>query len=470
MKYARIIFCVCIAVGLVSLAGDLAFLAKTTSSTEFEEKWSGDFGLRYNEICCIGDGINPYDISDGSVPSEKYASWMRSVNRNQSGKKHVGGYPPWEYPLFAPFALLPMQYSFAIFTLLQLLALVACGMMAHSYAKRFGFGNLDSTLVAFSPVILATSIERCLNVGNFGILLGAVFFALAECLNRKNDFLSAIFLALLWIKPHLTLFVVIPLLLGRQYKPLILSGLLCAALSIPASIAVGKSPVALVLDVLMRHPDQTFRQLALLPGRLSIPLITCITPQGVLVLLFAVYSSAIVFLARRHDRRNCDWETRLAPCAVIAPVWAYSRSHDTAIYIFPVVVAATGLLAAIRCHAGIFGHHACINGIGRTPTRKRECVSALLYTVALLSLLTVIFHTGDTTRSPFPEFLAWRLYASRFTYLQAIGKWILCLPAKDHSLFPLYMLGNWTLLISWFTLFMKVTGKHRNFCMSQTES
>lgn len=449
MKTTRLPLFAGVLFGILFLAGHLATMAPIFLSDDFNEKLCFDFGWRYNEIDCVLSGINPYDIADGSVDSDEFRSWIPEVARSQSGKRSVGGYPPWEYAVFAPFAIIPMRLSFILYTTLEISALVLCGYFSYKFAVRSGLDGIDARLAGFAPTLLAWNIATCLRVGNFGIFLGFAVFALAEFLNRRRDILAGACLALLFVKPHLTLFFTIPILMGRRFKTILIAASLCMLLSVPTSLAVRHSPISLTLDVFLRHASQPFRRIAFLPEHVGASILEQLTPQGFIVCSLIVSLFWIFRISHRIHASSSDWYIRLAPCAIIAPLWAYSQPHDTNIHLLPMSIAVTGFLRLTRplpCRGG-----------PPFPADFGKRGKWLLFAIAGMALLCPAFLVADPSRSRFPEVIGFHMSLLDTLPMSNIGKLILSLPGHKHLFYWFFAAGNLVMLIAWALLFRQMS-------------
>ena len=89
-----------------------------------------DFSMRYNEAQCIRQGIRPGDVASG----EKKETGFVYLGTGRGDDREEGAlidscYPPWEYSLMLPFALMKYNTALHAIRILNLLVFLAASAM-----------------------------------------------------------------------------------------------------------------------------------------------------------------------------------------------------------------------------------------------------------------------------------------------------------------------------------------------------
>jgi hypothetical protein len=148
-------------------------------------------------------------------------------------------YPPYSFPLMTAFSWLPLRQAYLAWDGLSLLFALIALLMAGRAAGSLPLASLAAIALLF---FLSFPGSDCLIDGQTTFwAIGLIAFSYLG-LKRHNDLLAGVSTALLAIKPHFFLFMVIPLLvsaLAGRKRPLIVAALTGAALLLTGVLALG---------------------------------------------------------------------------------------------------------------------------------------------------------------------------------------------------------------------------------------
>lgn len=393
----------------------------------FYQRRPTDFAHRCNEVHCVLDGINPYDVAYGVIDSPKYTTVLGpSAPFWKKGLKAVGGYPPWVYTFFSGFAALPFRVSFLIYAGIEILALVVLAGVGFRLALNGGFSRISALAIAGTPFLLAWPIGSQFTIHNLGVVQLLFLVFMAEALNHKRDVVAGVFFALFASKPHLALPLGLVLLLHRKWKTVVTAGLICVVASLPPAVVLRVSPISLMLDVVTRHADHDLGAIALIPEKLSPWLKNILSAQG-LTLLMLLVSSAFVasWSAALYHRPN--WYERLAPAVIMAPLWTYFCIHDFSLYAFPMLVASIQICKRRP-------------EIGRVPVYAKLALALLLANVLLV---------GYSGTSCLANSLGFRMMKCDMSIVAEIGRQIKPGEAGYRLSWDVFRIANWIMLACW---------------------
>ena len=371
-------------IGLVYVSESFSSLTCSLQDTFFFY----DFQLRYNEVRCLLSGVDPFKVWRGEVLHAQYSAWYWYCP-SDVWHEYVHAYPPWSYSFFLPFALLPKQLS----ALCWLIVSVLCGASLYIYAFLIDREPSRPLWMRLAPVIAAlpilSSVCMCIGVLNYGLIISAAVLAMAMCLDHDRQWLAGVFLSLAMVKPQIGLLFVVPLLVGRKFKAVLIGGVICIVASIPPALLCGESVIDMILSIKeygaaysqCDMPTGTF-----FPGRLP--------GFGSMVIdaIVGVMSCATLSWLFRDER---NWVVRLIPASILCVMWTVARQHDYCIYIIPFFVLARMVVESSRRLDAV---SACIlpyccfiicRGIGLQlifSTSAIVSVGLVLYAVALCVL------------------------------------------------------------------------------------
>lgn len=305
-----------------------------------------DFTMRYNEIRCVLDRIDPFAITRGDVAHPVYVRF----NRWAPGRMNLTGYTPWAYVFLLPFALLPKALAAAAYTLLELGCVLFLFRFAYRHAKRAGLPEERAVAVSASLCLLVYPITSAFGAGNFGIPFAATIALMADCLDSGNEVCAGLCWALLMCKPQIGVLFAVPIFLHQKWKTLGVAAGVCLATTFAVAAWLGVSPVQLLLEV-VRDGDVGTYATDLLPLALFRAIVPHVS-KGVVLLLHAVIGFFLCLFCCWRIRNIRDWAVLLAPPAFFCTIWAYGWPHDKCVYALVVIVAMALCLQAntTRCH------------------------------------------------------------------------------------------------------------------------
>lgn len=322
-----------------------------------------DFTMRYNEIRCVLDRIDPFAITRGDVAHPVYVRF----NRWAPGRMNLTGYTPWAYVFLLPFALLPKALAAAAYTLLELGCVLFLFRFAYRHAKRTGLSEDGAVAVSASLCLLVYPITSAFGAGNFGIPFAATIALMADYLDNGNEVCAGLCWAFLMCKPQIGVLFAVPILLHRKWKTLGVAAGVCLAATLAVAAWLWESPVDLLLEV-VRDGDVGTYATDLLPLALFRAVVRHL-PKGVILLLHAAIGFVLCLFCGWRVRNVRSWAIRLAPPTFFCTVWTYGWAHDKCVYALVVAVAMTlflqpgaskslhlvPLVLSILCGASILG-------------------------------------------------------------------------------------------------------------------
>ena len=294
-----------------------------------------DFTMRYNEIRCVLDRIDPFAITRGDVTHPVYVRF----NRWEPGKMNLTGYTPWTYAFLLPFAVLPKALAAAAYTLLELGCILFLFRFSYCHAKRTGLPEKNAIAVSASLCLLVYPITSAFGTGNFGIPFAATIALMAVFLNNGNGACAGLCWAFLMCKPQIGILFAVPILLHRKWKTLEVAAVVCLSATFAVAAWLRESPVALLLEV-VRDGDVGYYATDFLPRILFRSATSCI-PKTVILLFHGILGLLLCLFCSWRTRASALWTVRLAPATMFASVWTYSWPHDKCIYAIIVAIAMT---------------------------------------------------------------------------------------------------------------------------------
>ena len=330
---SRLRFLVFAAASLMMVCWLYSFASSFVFASDGKPSGGCDFTLRYDEVRCVLDGIDPFAVTRGEAPPSPYVPF----NAWSMGKMPLTGYTPWTYVLMLPFGLLPKWLAAAAYTLLELACVVFMFREAFRHALRYGLDEKKASMVACSLFVLLYPFTSAFGVGNFGIPFAAAIMIFAKSLEKGNWAIAGACWAFLMCKPQIGLLFAIPVLWHRQWKTLVAAVVLCVAGTIPVSLWLDVSPVELLVEV-ARDGDVGVYATDFLPLVLFRHIIS-VVPKGTVLALHAAVGVVACVYCTWKVRKSSDWWIRIAPASFFATVWTYGWPHDKSIYALCVIVA-----------------------------------------------------------------------------------------------------------------------------------
>lgn len=74
-----------------------------------------DFSLRMNELACVRQRVNPYDVWRGAVELPPYYPNTHVGVPPVGCTKQVNAYAPWAYVAMLPFSFLPEEWAWTVY-------------------------------------------------------------------------------------------------------------------------------------------------------------------------------------------------------------------------------------------------------------------------------------------------------------------------------------------------------------------
>lgn len=320
---------------LACAAAFAAVIAALVATVVFPPDHHYDFSLRMNELSCVRQRVNPYDVWHGDVQLKPYYPNTHKGAVPDGCSKQVNAYVPWAYAGMFPISLLPEGVNWCVYCLLMFMALG--GIVA--FVSRHAVPAMGAL------VVVAYLLFANMSVGNFSIfvLFGAVLTAWG--LQRRSDVLAGVGFALAMVKPQLGLLLAVPLLVRRRFVACAVAAGICLALTFIVSVWL-RTPV---VDLLLQGPaanTEFFRGCGTWPtffcGHLSVEVDILI---GLLVGL--VTCLALTWLVRKGD----DWYVLLMPAAICACSWSYANNYCQVMGWFLMFVIVRELMTRPRSKA-----------------------------------------------------------------------------------------------------------------------
>ncbi len=282
-----------------------------------------DLQLRLNELQCLRQGIDPFDVWSERIELPGYTRLLHMVHKTAilaDGTRVVHGYTPWQYTLLLPFTRLPEAWIRNGFFVGGILLAAQLLLTVCRRARAGGVQGLDLFFTAALVFSWSLAIALCLCVLNYGILIAALAGGLIRSLERRRDVLAGACWALMMIKPQIAILFFWPLFFGRRWITIGTAIALCLAASFPPGWLCGKSGFALILEAkdLVTPYASSFRTAPFV--KLFGETIGIHALKG----LFFLLCGGICW--RLRDVKQ--WYVRFIPCAILSGLWMYSQMHD----------------------------------------------------------------------------------------------------------------------------------------------
>jgi len=311
-----------------------------------------DFRLRYHELECLRQGIDPYDIVMKNVPSTEYA--LFGTPEAKPGVKTLHVYTPWEYTWFLPLSFLSERASGTLFLLFSTVALLAVSAFACVEGRKAGTDWADSVFAGSAALFMGYSAGEVLAMGNYGAINALLIVLLTIALNKGHDVLAGFAWAFLMMKPQIGVLFAIPILMKRRFITAGVAVATCIVCAIPPALMCGKNPVELILEVpgacsgaaeengTMLIPSTVFRMLR---GKV---------PYALLGGISMAIGSALCFVLTWRLRKMKNWLIFLIPTVACALIWNYCKPHDRVILCVAQLAAALAVIRTEKKSVRIF--------------------------------------------------------------------------------------------------------------------
>ena len=285
-----------------------------------------DLGMRRNEIICAHDGIDSFDIFERKIESDQFCGWDRPDKPNEikGNRGFVHAYPAWHTTIFWWYGSVSKKTCVIIMMVMYLCSFVWVCKWTYD---RMPYSDMTHCIsdVLFFLVMLLYSINYIIMTLNYGLFLLGCSCLLYVLLEQKNEILAGIVFSLLMIKPQIGVLFMIPLIINRYYKTIVIAGLLCVIETLFTAWKLDKSPIELILQISKIGAPYS-------KGNITQAFINVIGPIGqyVSMAMFAAIVSAGCFLLRNAK----DVMVRFLPAIAFVPFWTYSQNHDW-IFVLP---------------------------------------------------------------------------------------------------------------------------------------
>jgi hypothetical protein len=304
--------------------GGCAYLAKG-----FRVAWQGgdsDFRIREREWVPFEQGIYPNRRLEQPVKSP-----VHSV------------YPPWAFPMYAPF------FSAGNFTVarivLQALSLAALAAMMWLGGRELSPLGWQAGLLGGAMAWAVSGNCTAIALGQFSILCAGLLAAQVLAMQANRPVLAGICWALAMIKPQIALPFALLFLLERQWRGLFVCGAVLAVLSAGAFWWTDVSP----LEFFVAGPAKEKLTFVRDSGYLGMMWIEWLdlpprTATGIALGMLAVCGLALLI---RDSRGRVSLLDAAGICAMLGFVLFYHRQYDNQM-LLPLVLAIG--LRALRSH------------------------------------------------------------------------------------------------------------------------
>ena len=293
-----------------------------------------DLNLRYNEVSCSHDGVNPFRVWSHEIVHERYQGLKRPdmPEDRLPDKKEVHAYPPWHTTFFWWYPWLPRWF-------------VQCGVLAFNFLSLIAIGAYfaaklpatmsfwDKVLFCFSGLLPCAYVWGTLMAnGNYSAFVTLSFLAMILSLKRGHDVLAGICWVLMMVKPQLAALAFWPLLFAGKVKTMVVAAVVLAVATFIPSFVYGESPLELVWQV--PQIGLPYIKEGWASGLLAL---TCLSGFSEIGNLHAVVSVACFALCGAMSwafSKSRFWMVRFVPMILFAPLWSYSLPHDRVFLVY----------------------------------------------------------------------------------------------------------------------------------------
>ena len=331
MKNARSIAKAAATLAIAGIALTLAVAAFMKASKKYGIFC--DLNLRYSEVACSHEGINPFRVWSHEVVHDRYQGFLRPdmPEERLPGKEDVHAYPPWHTAFFWWYSWLPRVVVLLGVLAFNFLAFVAVG--AYFAAKL-----PPPTPFWDRALFLCCGLLPCSYVwgslmsnGNYSVFVLVFFLLMVASLKRGRDVVAGVCWALMMVKPQLAALAFWPLLFAGKLKTIVVAGVVLAVATLVPSFVYGESPVELVLQV--PQIGLPYMKEGWASGLLTLTCLSRFSEIGNLHVVVAVVCFALCGVLSWVFSRSRFWMVRFVPMIVFAPLWSYSLPHDRVILV-----------------------------------------------------------------------------------------------------------------------------------------
>lgn len=286
-----------------------------------------DFNLRMNEIQCVLNGVNPFQIWNEEIVLPPYVSNFPKKPTPEGCIEQVNAYAPWEYVYMMPLSFLPRHIAWFVYCIMMGFAVFCVGWFSRPLEGEddFQWGGDDVLLLISLPLAMTSYlIWSNASVGNFIVFVMAFSVLLAKALAKGNWLFAGVSLAVTMIKPQSAILFVLPLLMRGKWRTCFIAGGLCFGLSLVPAFLCDTS----VFNLLIQGPAANAE---LFEGCGTWPKFLCgyfsnETDIAIGLTIGVVLCLWMTWMLRREK----DWLVYLMPAAVCSSCWTYTQAYSHA--------------------------------------------------------------------------------------------------------------------------------------------
>ncbi len=306
---------------LVLVLSGLAFSVRT--AVDGLEHRGCDLMFRINEVQCAHTGVNPFDVWDRKVTTERFRGMDREDREEtppeDAHKLVVHAYPAWHTTYCWFYGWLPRAVTT---TLLGVVYGISLFFLIVAIRRRISsLGRAEQIFVwSWIVAMLLGDLVSCFGCLQYGLPLAALALLMYDSLDKGRDGLAAFCWALMMVKPQVGALFFFPLLIGKKYKVILMAGAICFAATLWPAWVYHESPLELILQIPKsgvphNHEPIVDTILAPLIGKSA-------------TFVWAGVCAAICAVGSWLFRKSGSWLVRTLPVMWIFPLWTYSQNHD----------------------------------------------------------------------------------------------------------------------------------------------
>jgi len=263
-------------------------------------------------------------------------------------------YPPINFPLMKPLALLPMSQAFHIYWIIGLLFSILATWLLSRKSKFFH--SVLNFLTLWLAIFASIPMFRAYALGQFSLyLLGLIslYFYLFFKAGKKSDWLAGAALALTAIKPQYCLFLAIPALATFRWRIIAAASIGEAILLAMAVATVGMKNITDFPKIVL-FADQTALYSGVFPEQMvNLRAIFCQFTSAHLAMQMASYLGfaamlALLLLWYKHGRKRPDLNLRLAALTICVSLTSspHTNIYDCILLAVPAILTLPSSLSA----------------------------------------------------------------------------------------------------------------------------
>jgi Glycosyltransferase family 87 len=300
---------------IIFLLLGLAYIIKGFYHLTIDRQGAIDLLYRWKEQQYIYRGLYPYDIREGSLKIDP-----------QIGAIESGGYPPWAF--FTGFFFVPgfsLELTRFYFAILNAIALVIVAIFSYQIGIPYG---RSQALFAMSASLAFGSNGTTLLNGQYGIIINAFLIAMFWSFQKHKNIWMGIWLAIAMVKPNISAFYFLILLVHRRTKALLSFFIYIIGASAIIWIVTKTDPIYMSNAILIQ--SRYFAD----EGYSSINFLTNIGIDPKIATIVLALVGAIAIAGMFYVCRDRSLLTLFAIASVIGRVATYHRFYDNVMLVF----------------------------------------------------------------------------------------------------------------------------------------